>query len=796
MEKNNNVKPKTSSIIANYFCSYDFEKSKIDLRNQLDGYGREPENLYLLASLTFFSEGSDQSLKLYNEAIGREPENKKYWFEYIDALLHANHIQGADAVITQSKSYIPQEILESKLLPKLEFLSDIAKFDTQSARTETAGTQDLARVSELYNRGELVEAKKISEKLLLQHPNCHNLLNIVGCIASDSKDSTLAISSFRKAITALPSFQPPYINLANELNDIDNTKEADHFYKKALWLDKRNSDANHNYSIFLQRIGKDEAAIDHSMAAIMINPSHYRALNTSGVIWNKLGYRDIGNECFRKSLKIAPNFSDALFNLGNTLARDGHNLEAISFLDSAIRNQPDHVAARAARVRIKAEICEFDTHTEDLKWLETHPDSNKHIAPFGMLPFYETAALQYSHSVAYSKYNYPIERGETDFKYSKQKSKIRVAYVSGDYRKHPVSYLMQAVLKNHDRSLLEVYGISISRSDKADDMTKEIENSVDTYIDFFGCSDDEVISALRSLEIDIAVDLTGYTKESRSKIFQRRISPIQISYLGYPGTMGAEFYDYIIADQIVLPKEHRKFYTETPIYLPICYQAQNDNLAIADSYHSHTIALLEKFEFVFCAIHNTYKICSLVLDVWARILKKVPDSCLWLYAPSKLVAQNLDRSLAERGIGSDRIIFSGKMAHDVYLAGFKYAHLFLDTFRYNAGATGSNALWAGLPMITKIGDSYPSRMAASILHGLGLEELVTHSVEEYETLAVKIALDRNFLDQIEAKLKKNRTETQFFSSTRFARVLESSFKQIIEQRQSGDNKSPIYVRYE
>lgn len=783
--------PKTSSVIANYFYEYDFEKSRADLQNQFDGDAKNSTALYLLASLTFFTEGSEQSLKLYNEAIRREPENEIYWFEYIDALLKANHIQGADAVIAQSKSYISQEVLEAKLLPKLEFLSDVAKFDAQSAEAETASAQDLERLGELYNRGELVEAKKVSDQLLLGFPNCPYLLNIAGCIASDTSNSYFAILCLRKAIKVLPSFQPPYINLANELNEIEKIEEANQFYRKALWLDKRNPEANHNYSIFLQRIGREEAAIDHSIATIMINPSHSRALNTSGVIWNKLGYRENAKNCFQKALKISPNFGDALFNMGNSLAFEGLNLDALSHLDSAILYEPGHVAARAVRMRMKAEICDWDSYAEDVEWLRLNPNSARHTSPFGMLPFYETAKLQYGHAISFSQYNYPIEDSAVVFESSRGKSKIRVAYVSGDYQKHPVSYLMQPVLEKHDRFRFEIYGVSLKTF--SDEMTKKIENSVDKYIDLSGNSDEEAISILRAMEIDIAVDLTGNTKEGRPKLFHKRISPIQISYLGYPGTMGTHFYDYIIADQVILPEEHQEYYTETPVYLPICYQAQNDQLDIAESYELNTVARLNVFEFVFCAINNTYKISPLELDVWSRILHRVPHSCLWLYAPSRLVADNLTRGFEQRGIANDRIIFSGRKPHDIYLAGFKHAHLFLDTFLYNAGATASNALWAGLPLVTRMGDSYPSRMAASILFGIGLEELVTYGIEEYEELAVNLALEKDFLSRVKNKLIKNKRETQFFSSSRFARVLESTYKQVIEKHRSGDRKTPIYV---
>jgi protein O-GlcNAc transferase len=783
--------PKTSSVIANYFYEYDFEASRIDLRNQISGDAISSTALYLLATLTFYHEGSEQSLKLYNEAIGRDPENENYWFDYIDALLNANHIQGADAVIAQSKSYISQKGLEVHLLPKLEFLSAVFTAEESGSHHETVSNWELERLSDLYNSGNITEAHKASEQLLLQYPNCPYLLNIAGCIASDSNNSCFAISCLKKAITALPSFQPPYINLANELNEIQKIVEANQFYRKSLWLDKRNPEANHNYSIFLQRIGREEVALEHSIAAVMVNPLHFRALNTSGVTWNKLGYREIAKNCFKESLKITPNFSDALFNMGNSLAFSGPNLDALGYIDAAILYEPGHVAARALRMRMKAEICEWDSYAEDVEWLRLNPNSTRHTSPFGMLPFYETAKLQYGHAISFSQYNYPIEDSAVVFESSRGKSKIRVAYVSGDYQKHPVSYLMQSVLEKHDRFRFEIYGVSLKTF--SDEMTKKIENSVDKYIDLSGNSDEEAISILRAMEIDIAVDLTGNTKEGRPKLFHKRISPIQISYLGYPGTMGTHFYDYIIADQVILPKEHQEYYTETPVYLPICYQAQNDQLDIAESYESNTVARLNVFEFVFCAINNTYKISPLELDVWSRILHRVPHSCLWLYAPSRLVADNLTKGFEQRGIANDRIIFSGRKPHDIYLAGFKHAHLFLDTFLYNAGATASNALWAGLPLVTRIGDSYPSRMAASILHGIGLEELVTHSIEEYEELAVKLALDKDSLNRIRTKLKENKTETKFFSSSRFARVLESSFEQVVQKHRMGDHKSPIYV---
>jgi len=363
----------------------------------------------------------------------------------------------------------------------------------------------------------------------------------------------------------------------------------------------------------------------------------------------------------------------------------------------------------------------------------------------------------------------PLWRGE---RYGHKK--IRVAYVSSDLRMHAVANLIIGCLEHHDRSRFETTGISLYPDDGSE-MRKRMEAAFDRFTLVDNMSDVEVAKLLREQEIDIAVDLNGHTTGKRTRIFSYRPAPIQANFLGYSGTLGATFFDYIIADHVVIPEEHRVHYVEKVAYLPYAYQPNDFKRRIADKTPSRSEAGLPEQGFVFACMNNPSKIRPDIFNVWMRLLGAVEGSVLWLLDDSPTTKINLRREAKARGIAPERLIIAPKMSTPAHLARQRLADLFLDTLPYNAHTTASDALWTGLPVLTCMGQTFSGRVAASLLHAIGLPELVTHSLDEYERLALALARDPQRLSAIKAKLVQSRDTAPLFDTALFTRHLETAY---------------------
>ncbi|HMH18234.1 MAG TPA: hypothetical protein VK572_08810, partial [Burkholderiales bacterium] len=370
--------------------------------------------------------------------------------------------------------------------------------------------------------------------------------------------------------------------------------------------------------------------------------------------------------------------------------------------------------------------------------------------------------------------------------------KIRVAYLSSDFHEHATAQLAAGLFELHDRSRFETIGVSFSPDDGSE-MRKRVSGSFGRFSDVRAMSDAEVAHLLRELEVDIAVDLKGYTKGSRPGILAHRSAPIQVSYLGYPGTMGAGFIDYILADEFILPPQHQGFYTEKAVYLPGSYQVNDSKKRIAERAPTRAEAGLPQEGFVFCCFNISYKIQPPMFDIWMRLLCLAPGSVLWLLRDNALAEENLRKEARARGVEPHRLVFASRMKLDEHLARHRLADLFLDTLPYNAHTTASDALWAGLPVLTCAGGAFAGRVAGSLLHAVGLPELVTQSLEEYEALALTLASEPPRLGEIRRKLERNRATAPLFDTDRFRRHLESAYTTMWDIWQRGEQPRAFAV---
>ena len=358
--------------------------------------------------------------------------------------------------------------------------------------------------------------------------------------------------------------------------------------------------------------------------------------------------------------------------------------------------------------------------------------------------------------------------------------KIRIGYYSADFNNHPTSFLMVQLLELHDRSNFEIFCFSLANR-KDDEMRKRVSNSCDKFLDVSLKSDEEIARISRDLNIDIACDVMGFTKGNKFQIFAEKCAPIQVSYLAFPGTTGANFIDYIIADKTVISQELKKYYSEKIIFLPDTYQVNDSAKKISDKVFTREEMGLPNDSFVFCCFNKNYKILPRVFDIWMNLLKKVKGSVLWLLVENSKARENLKKEATKRNIDENRIIFAKIMPLNDHLARHRCADLFIDTFPYTAHTTCSDALWAGLPVVTRIGRSFASRVSASLLNAIDLPELITHSEEEFENLALDFANNKNKLNQVKVKLEKNKISNSLFNTKLYTKNIESSYKIIYDR---------------
>ena len=362
--------------------------------------------------------------------------------------------------------------------------------------------------------------------------------------------------------------------------------------------------------------------------------------------------------------------------------------------------------------------------------------------------------------------------------------RIRVAYVSADFHQHATSYLTAGMFENHDKSRFEIAAISIGPDDNSE-IRQRLKDSFEHFIDVTTLSDEKIASRIREAEIDILIDLKGFTQDARTNVFAPRPAPIQVNYLGYPGTMGASYIDYVIADQTVVPDECRKFYSEKIAILPNTYQVNDRKRVISDKAFNRSDVGLPSQGFVFCCFNNKYKITPHVFDRWMRILKQVEGSVLWLLEDNASSASNLKKEAVARGVSVERLVFAKRVPLPEHLARHKLADLFLDTLPYNAHTTASDALWAGVPVLTRIGETFAGRVAASLLNAIGLPELITTTSEAYEQMAIDLATHPEKLAAIKRKLAENRLTTPLFDTKLFTKHIEAAYTMMYERHQAG-----------
>ena len=635
-----------------------------------------------------------------------------------------------------------------------------------------------------------------------------------------------AIEAYYKAISFKDDYAEAFNNIGVILKDQDKLEEAVEAYNKALSINPIFFEALFNLSIALRHQNKFDDSIKSYNKVLSIRPNYVDAYNDLGIIRAYLGefkealklfekaldlkpdyadvYNNIGNinvekglltealEMFNKATTLHPGQYHAYNNISNIYQVQGHLKEAIDASNKALSIKPDYEFVRAKKLYQQAQICDWEGISNDMRFIPYLGINKQSVSPFDLLPLEDAPERHKKRSEIFSKDKFFQSPLGFAFKPKQCSKLIRIGYFSADFKEHVVSRLIANIIETHNKNDFKVYGYSIKKT-KEDVLKKRLVESFDVFRDVSQLSDKEVALLAREDEIDIAIDLNGYTQNSRTRIFAYRAAPIQISYLGYPGTMGTDFIDYIIADINLIPEASQSFYSEKLIYLPDTYMPGDNNSKISIRDLSRVELGLPEDAFVFCAINNSYKITLSVFNIWMRLLKKVDNSVLWLLSPNNFVRSQLLKVAQNNGITPERLVFAEPKPYNQYIGQFSKADLFLDTFTYNAGATANNVLWAGLPIVTKSGRSYTSRMATSMLYAIGLSELVTKSEKEYEDLILELATNPIKLKKIRLKLSKNRLSKPLFNIKLYNKNLEEGYRIIYKNYIQGNKPKTINV---
>jgi predicted O-linked N-acetylglucosamine transferase (SPINDLY family) len=516
-----------------------------------------------------------------------------------------------------------------------------------------------------------------------------------------------------------------------------------------------------------------------------MKPDYAEAYINRGNALKDLKRLDEALASYDKAIALKPDYAEAYINRGSALKDLKRLDEASAAYDKALALKPDLVGTEGARLYTKMHLCDWINFDTECAHLTSSVKSKKaNTAPFAFLGISSSADDQLQCAKLWVAEKCPPSQKSIWQGEHYRHDRIRLAYVSADFRQHPMSYLMAGMFECHDKSRFDVTAISFGPDDNSE-MRQRLKTSFERFIDVKTFSDDQIANLVRSSEVDILVDLMGFTADSRTDIFARRAAPIQVNYLGYPGTMGAEYIDYIIADQTVIPDECRKSYSEKIAVLPNTYQASDRKRVISDKSFNRSDVGLPSQGFVFCCFNNKYKITPRVFDCWVRILKQVEGSVLWLLEDNASAANNLKKEAVTRGVSSERLVFAKRMPPPEHLARHKLADLFLDTLPYNAHTTASDALWAGLPVLTCLGATFAGRVAASLLNAIHLPELITTTLETYEQMAIDLATHPEIFAAIKRKLADNRLTTPLFDTKLFTKHIEAAYTAMYERHQAG-----------
>ena len=653
-----------------------------------------------------------------------------------------------------------------------------------------------------YNRGvALKELKQFDaaitsyDKAIALKPDYAEAYASRGNSLKESKQFDAAVASYDKAIALKPDYAEAYSNRGNALQDVKQFDAAVVSYDKAIALKPDYAEAYSNRGNALKELKQFHAAVASYDKAIALKPDYAEAYSNRGNALQDVKQFDAAVASYDKAIAFKPDYAEAYSNRGVALKELKQFEAAVASYDKAYDLNLDIAYLSGIREMAKLTLCDWQNF--DVRILELRQRihrKQKATSSFVLLSLPFTPSEQRLAAEIWCEDKFPRSHFLGPMSKSLRRTKIRIGYYSPDFRIHPVSSLAIRLFEYHDRSKFELIAFFFG-SETRDEMTSRIGAAFDQFIDVRTISDMEVAALSRKLGIDIAIDLGGHTKDCRTGIFAYRAAPIQVNYLGYTATMGADYIDYIVADDVVIEEKSRIHYKEKIAYLPDSYLAGDPQREISKRVFTRLELELPESGFIFCCFNAIYKINPEVFDVWAEILRRVSGSVLWLSPASATVIENLRKEAASRGLEPKRLIFSSRIDSPAeHLARVRVADLFLDTWPFNAHSTAVDALWAGVPLITCMGETFASRVAGSVLRAMEVPELIALSTSAYADLAIGLATNPVKLEELKNKLMSKRLTTPFFDPQRFAKNIESAFEKMYERYQDGLEPEHLYIQ--
>ncbi|MCW1431465.1 tetratricopeptide repeat protein [Novosphingobium sp. JCM 18896] len=724
-------------------------------------------------------------------------------------------------------------------------------------RADAPSQAEIDALSAAYEQGRLAQVVAMAEGLLVPYPRSTIVHNLLGAAfltlgQSDRAEAALreahargvrhpaicnnlgmalanlgrhdeAIAFYEEAAALDPSYAIARNNLGNALKECGRDEEALAAYHQALALRHDYTDASNNLAVLLDKLGRVAEAETAYRQVLSLQPDHAPACNNLANLLVGRGDYAGAHAFYAKALAIRPDYPEALLNLGNLLKRQGRTNEAstmferakaarpgyaeasaeqgkaealaghldlaIALFDEALASDPAHAGAEAHRLFYQLHMADWSRLGD---WPALRDRADTAISPWAALALEDDPQAQLRRSRGWTQLSFGCTKAPLPQPQPAADGRIRVGYFSADFHAHATVYLMAGLLREHDRSKFEIHAYSYGPVvDEA--VRAQIKACTDSFTDVQDMADAEVVALARQHQLDVAVDLKGYTQGGRTQLFAERLAPVQVAFLGYPGTSGADFIDYAVADRTVVPASETDSFSEALMLMPGSYQCNDDQRVIADTAGTRADHGLPETGFVFCCFNQSYKIGPREWAVWMRLLNQVEGSVLWLFQSNAWADDALRAEAAKHGVAPERLVFAPKLPQAEHLARHAHADLFLDTFNYTAHTTASDALWAGLPVVTLAGRQFSARVGASLLTAVGLPDLVTETIEDYEALILALATDPAHLAELRQRLAANRTTTPLFDSAGYARNLEAAFAEAYRRHQAGERPHEIVI---
>ena len=634
----------------------------------------------------------------------------------------------------------------------------------------------------VYERQQRLDAAAASYRraLALTPDHVHAQGNLGNVLRAQGRIDE-AIACYERAIAVAPNHGDAYLNLGIARTEQGRYADARALFEKVLRLEPRSFEAHHSLGCLLALQGELAESVVQFRRGLEAAPDRANTHNELGTAYCRIGDLDSAAASHRRALELDPGYANAHYALAETLKLQGRLDEAMESYGRALALKPDHIQALGGSVHVRQHLCQWDG-IEDL-WRQVREtiatDTGGLITPFSVMSMPTTPAEQLACARAWAQRElapFIAQRSRPAFDLSapRQRSRLRVGYLSWGFHRHATAYLTAQLFELHDRGRFEVFAYAYGPDDKST-IRARLRNACEHFTDVSQESYVATAQRIYDDQVDILVDLTGYTLGTRPQILAQRPAPIQVNWLGYPGTMGTEYIDYLFVDPFIVPGNLEPFYAERMVRLPDCYQINDCRREVSDRVPSREECGLPARAFVFCCFNQAYKILPETFDRWMRILRGVPESVLWLAEANHWATENLRRAAAERGVAAERLVFAARKDLPEYLVQYRLADLALDTFPYTSHTTASDTLWMGCPLVTLAGETFASRVAGSILINAGMRELVTDNPGDYERKVLELATSPGKLQDIRRRLQETRDSCPLFDTPRFVRNLESAY---------------------